>query len=101
MLLLLESQRPRNGIGRVAQLGLLVFDYITEFASAFEGVGLDQIPKTARIMHIRVLDTHYYFLMGEAVEVVVELSVVPMKVHVELRLKEQLTCVDIVQPQEP
>ena len=47
-------------------------------------------------MYIRVLYPHYYFLMREAVEVIVEFPVVLMKIDVELRLKEQLARVYIV-----
>jgi hypothetical protein len=47
-------------------------------------------------MHIRELDPYEDLLMGEAVEVVVELSIILMEVHIELRLKEQLTGVDVI-----
>jgi len=96
MLLLLERRWPRYPVLRIPKLGLLVLHYIIEVSRALEGVGLNQIPKAARIVHVRVLDPHEELLMGEAVEVVVELSIVLVEVHIELRLEEQLTRVDVV-----
>ncbi len=52
-------------------------------------------------MNVRVLDAYQDLLMGKTVEIVIELTIVPMKIHIELCLKQQFICVDVIEPQKP
>ena len=48
-------------------------------------------------MHVRELNPNQNLLVREAIEIIVELPIVSMKVHIELRLKKQLIGVDIIE----
>lgn len=52
-------------------------------------------------MNVRVLNADQDLFMGKAIEVVVELAVVPVKIHIQLSLKQQFIGVNVIKPQKP
>jgi hypothetical protein len=82
MLLLFEGVWTGDSIGRVAELRFLFFHYIVKGPCALKRIGLNKVPETARIMDVRKLDAYQDLFMREAVKVVIEFSIVFVKVDV-------------------
>jgi hypothetical protein len=47
-------------------------------------------------MNVRILDAHQDFFMGKTIKVVIQFTIVSVKVYIKLSLKQKLICVDII-----
>jgi hypothetical protein len=47
-------------------------------------------------VNVRILDSHQDFFVGKTIKVVIQFTVVTVKVHIELSLKQKLISVDII-----